>query len=320
MFVGGHAIRFTLRSPPAMKKRFAWTHHAPEIVSVISEWAATKQHLGIHAVLDGSMFEPYVIKELARHDVILDSAFAGTSLAGYEESGPMLCRVTPADHNIIQRLSTKAREIPALSFIAARCDTESLCECLAWLARVQTEDGQEQLCRYADTRVLASHIDSLTAEQKAVLASCIGAWAWIARDGTLQEVTFEMPASIGEPPHAPLMLSAAQFDSVMSGAEPDILFQMLVEHSPELIPDGEAYLFHARLKKLIETAKERGLSDLPDFFTYITIALMTDDHFDRHPAVQETWRRMKDGEGRFGELVERWPESIIESLRNKNGH
>lgn len=320
MFVGGDAVRFALRSPAAMKKRFAWTPHEPGIISLITEWAAAKQPLEIHAMLDGSMFEPYVIKELVGHDVMLDSAFAGTSLAGYEELGPMRCRLPPAHQNIIQRLSTKARGIPALSFIAARCDTNSLCECLAWLARVQTEDGQEQLCRYTDTRVLASHIDSLTAEQKAALASCIGAWAWIARDGTLQEVTFEMPASIGELPRAPLILSAAQFDSVLTAAEPDILFQMLVEHSPELIPDGEAHLFHARLKKLIETAKVRGLSDLPDFFTYITIALMTDDHFDQHPAVQETWQRLKDGEGRFGEQVERWPESVIESLRNKSVH
>ncbi len=298
-----------------MNMRFAWTPHDQGIVATIGEWINANRQLEIFALLDASMFAPSALRDLAQHGLALHSAFAGTPLAVYEETGPLICRLGDAGHNAIERLLWKAKGVPAISFVAARSEAASLCECLAWLALVQTDDGQTQFCRYADTRILPNHLDCFLPEQTAALAAAVAAWAWVARDGRLRERRFEVSGDGIDLEHEPLRLNAAQFEYVMTAAEPDMLFQMLAESSPDLIIDDKPHQFHARLAKLIEAAKGHGLADLPDLFTYITVALLTVDQFDQHSVMQETWMSLKKGEGRFGELVGQWPESTMNTLR-----
>jgi hypothetical protein len=301
--------------------RFAFTRHRSAVEPALNSWLAKVAADGCepYAVLDGSMFEPAALDRLARLAVNLRPALAGSPLSIYGNRGPLLWSVGSGDTPGLRALLRQADGIPGLSFVACRADRAALSARLIWLAMAHQDDGPPMHCRFADTRVLPSLLDRLTADQGAVLTQEVAEWAWIARDATLRVKAFAptnavVPSAVQER----FSLDPAQFDGLLADAEPDMVFQMLDEKMFELIPEAPPHEVHARLAGLIDAARGHGITDLPDLFQYAVVGFSTTDHFDLHPAVQETWQRLKNGDGRFGEVAEQWPDNVWKELEESS--
>ncbi len=168
--------------------------------------------------------------------------------------------------------------------------------------------------------MLPGLLRSLMLTQQVALAGSIATWAWIDRDGSLQTSTLPAPEGAQERQDAaPFTLDAAQFAFMLSSAEPDMVFQMLVERLPELVPDSAPHVFYGRLAQMISAAHGYGIEDLPDLFQYVVVGLTTQVHFDQHPALAPTWQQLKQGNARFGDLAEQWPDELWQLLTNPAG-
>lgn len=296
---------------------FAYTRHKSALGEQLIDWSRRLATAGctVHALLDGCMLDSRELERLARLAIDFHPALAGSAFDGYGSQGPLLWTLDTSNTTGLNALLSRTDGIPGLSFIAARPSRAPLTQKLIWLASCRTEDDQHLHCRFADTRMLPSLLDCLKAEQRAVLAETIAEWAWIARDATWRAYAFVPAGEKPEPTEqSSFRLDAKQFAGMLTQAEPDMVFQMLVENMPDLIPDLPAHDMHTRLVCLLDAARGHGVADLPDLFQYAVVGLSTIDRFDQHPALQETWQRLKRGEGRFGELAEQWPQEVWQDL------
>lgn len=297
--------------------RFAFTRHRSAIAPALSTWLAKVAAEGCepYVLLDGSMFEAADLVRLRQGGIDFQPALAGSPLAIYGDQGPLVWPSGTATAADLGALLRRVDGVPGLSFIACRADREAMSARLIWLAMAHPDDGPPMHCRFADTRVLPSLLDRLTTDQRAVLAQEVAEWAWIARDATLLVKAFApADAALSSAAKARFDLEAAQFDALLADAEPDMVFQMLDAKMPELIPDAPPHEVHARLARLLDAARSHGITDLPDLFQYAVVGLSTTDQFDQHPAVQKTWRLLKNKDGRFGELAEQWPAEVWQEL------
>lgn len=297
--------------------RFAFSRHRSAVEPALCTWVTQVADNGCepYALLDGGMLERANLARLRQVGFDLQPALAGSPLEVYGDQGPLLWSAGTASAADLGRLLLRTDGVPGLSFIASRVDRAVLCKRLTWLAMTHSDDSPPMHCRFADTRVLPSLLGRLAIEQRTVLAQDVAEWAWVARDATLQIKTFS-PAETADTSAAKerFKLDAAQFAAMLADAEPDMVFQMLDEKMSDLIPDAPPHEVHARLTRLLGAARGHGITDLPDLFQYAVVGLSTTDQFDQHPTVQETWRRLKNGDGRFGELAEQWPAKVWQQL------
>lgn len=298
--------------------RFAYSSHGTAINQQIFVWLEQALDVGnqAYALLDGSMFKADDIRSLERLSVSIQLALANSPFESYGRQGPLLWPLETADSKALCALLRRADGIPALSFIATPPDAKPLNEVLLWLALSHAEDGQKLYCRFADTRTLPGLLDCLKPEQNVVLGTAIDEWAWIDRDATLQTKSFAPFTGMQLPVPEHFCLDAAQFDLMLTRAEPDMVFQMLAEQMPEVLPDTAPHEIHARLTRLLSTARQRGIVDFPEFINYANIAFLTFDDFDQHPIMQDVWKKIEDAAGRFGELVEQCPDSVWQALQH----
>lgn len=299
--------------------RFAFTKHDSAIYDSVHTWIQETLGSGLQpcALLDGSMFMPSDIERWKRQSIDFQPALADTQFDAYGLQGPLIWPLTDPENSApLQLLLRKTDGRPALSFIAARNGAEMLFQPLFWLAVANTDDEQEFHCRFADTRVLPVLLESLNPLQRDVLAREIAEWMWIARDAKLCKRAFQLPiaASSDGAPES-FDVDAAQYTSLINSAEPDMIFQMIAEEMPDILPDEAPHATHERLVRLLDGARGRGIQDFPDLFQYCITGMLSADDFDRHPALQSTWERIQRDGARFGDLAMEWPDEIWEALR-----
>lgn len=292
--------------------RFAYSRHHSSIETAISTWGdqSLARGLQVFALLDGSMFSPRDIQQLARASIIFRPALIGSPFENLELQGPLLWEIDGSNQKKLPILLRRTEGIPALSLIATTELPEHLCEVLLWLAIAHTQDEQKLHCRFADTRTLPSLLNCLNAEQIDRLAKAINEWLWITRDGKIETRQFTIQATPAVQKSDTFQLDASQFDFMLTAAEADMVFQMLDEKMSDLIPDSLPHEIHARIASLLNTARGYGITDLPELFQYTVVALSTRDDFDQHPAVRDTWTRLKSETLSFSALAEQWPETF----------
>lgn len=296
--------------------RFAYSEHHQSIRTQIEAWLdqSRGKGLAIYALLDGSMFTRWEIERLATASLHFRPALVGSPFESLELQGPLLWCMTETDPKKLAILLRRTDGIPALSMIATAKPVERLSDVLVWLAVAHTQDEQQLHCRFADTRTLPSLLQCLHADQLGRVGETMDEWLWITRQGGIETRQFAAQAVQSHQENDVLQLDAKQFAFMLTAAEADMVFQMLVEKMPDLIPDSPPHETHARIARLLDTARGYGVADLPELFQYTVVALSTRDDFDQHPAVRNTWERIK-GEGlSFSELAEQWPEEFWQAF------
>lgn len=244
--------------------------------------------------------------------------FEGSSLESLGAVGTVLLRFPEQKDLQVRELISLCQSRPALSLIWPQNNLNEMVAALQWLAWVETADGSDPMhCRFADTRVTPVLIKALRSEQRERLALGVNKWCWPDRLGSaLRGESFESDTAAYDLLEQPLDLNAQQFADMLVAAEPDMVFQMLQERMPDIVPQDDGGAIHARLFNLITAARARGLEDLPDLFQFVVLGLTTFDEFHAAPALQPAWREWSPQKQRFADWVNGWPDALWAELES----
>ena len=309
---------------------YALNPHHSELHGQLMQWLSTPTAATDAAkwlLLDAAMFEEKAFLRLMKgqESACFRNIFTNTRKEDYSLKDPHLIILDALERTrqkvLLQSLLNLTSGIPAVAALDAGADAAALSSCLAWFAQTRTLDGLELYCRVADTRITPGLLQALDNEQSAKLGQLVLQWQVINRHGAWEAL---LPDSKAQPnvyaPVAaldttqPFILSDGQYAMLMQKAEPDALFQLLCEGNPELVPDEGRGEFHQRLAAIVARAHQHGLESGPDIVLFAVVALTTQDGFDTHPALKESWLSVQQKTASFSELVAAWPEAMWDAL------
>ncbi|TVO59112.1 MULTISPECIES: DUF4123 domain-containing protein [Denitromonas] len=298
--------------------RFLQNAHHAGLATQLVQWlahCADASHAP-YALVDMSMLDASAHRHLGRAIGPSTPLLAGGRYAAYGELGPRLFALGAVEASALERLLSLTDGHPALSVLeVATRDGAPECHTLQWLADAQCADDTRLYCRYADTRILPNVLGILDPAQTTRLADTARRWAWVARDGTLQTTNIA-PANAAAPlgDETSIRFNDAQFAALMQTAEADTLFDMLNEHTPEIIPNAEPAALWRRLDALLGIARSHGITDAPDQRQFITLAWSASEHFHTLPALVPTFDATRRGTLRFTDALANWDNDIWDQI------
>lgn len=261
------------------------------------------------------MLNPKMLARLERHTSAGVQILETSRYAAYEELGPRLIPLDRLPSEKMQRFLSASDGVPALSFVELLApEGIPQLQSLVWLGEAKTADGMQMYCRYTDTRILPVLLNTLTDDQTAVLAGSIRRWAWVNREGRLNQKIFAETKVVSDEPLPPLSFEDQQFSSLMQAAEADLIFSMLRESSPEIIPETTPFDIHRRLSNLLDAGRERGIVDASDQLQFVAIAWSSSETFYQLPCLVPSWEMTRSEKGRFSEVLKTWDDSIWEQI------
>ena len=305
-----------------MDIEFAVSPHSKDLGSIVIDWVLSAMAAGdsVLALVDASMVNTQSLISLVKaNQSIVTPILSDTPMESYGVHGPILWSIGTESFDLLLKLLKLSNKKPALSLIRRRADVDikTLRDILRWLALIETEEGLQLYCRYADTRVLPALLDQLDAPQHQVLSESIQTWRWIARDGAKLEERHFLRNTISQHLNllsAHLKLSNAQYNQILLLSEADMVSQILIERMPDLLSNGLSGEFHQRISAILDRARAKGLHELNDFFEYAVVALSTYDDFAEHVCLQELWGAFQKERQSFGDWAAAWPENIWQDL------
>jgi len=134
------------------------------------------------------------------------------------------------------------------------------------------------------------------------------------RSGRLNQKIFAATKVLNDQPLPPLSFEDQQFSSLMQAAEADLIFNMLRESSPEIIPQTMPSDIYQRLSNLLDAGREQGIVDAPDQLQFVAIAWSSSETIYQLPCLVTSWEMTRSENGRFSEVLTTWNDSIWEQI------
>ena len=221
-----------------------------------------------------------------------------TRLVGLKAVAPHLLRL-PDD---LEKQLTWLNELggscsgkPMLSVLCSAVPAEELIAHFRPYLLARTEDSLEWPVRWADTRVFPVLIASLKAAERTHFMAPIHAWLSLDRSGEILEWLGD-----GLPYPAPAdfecwALDDARFSHLVAEAEPDAIIGALHDTQPDLFDLQEPAANHACIKKHLAIASRYGIEGAGSRRHFATLALMLNDQFTEHPAMQAVLQKSREG-------------------------
>jgi hypothetical protein len=238
---------------------------------------------------------------LALVDGAFDHGKAGLSLpnerhALYDYDGmsdllaasPFLIVLTAHDEDRLRlELATLVRhrkERPMLSFIGTSSSASSVNENFRLFANAMTEDEQEFLLRFADTRVLSGLPGALRQTYWGGMTCLLSDWTVIDRKGKPQALPLNANPT---PLKGGFQLSPAEFAALVTNSEPDAVLDAIVESNPEALPEVPHAAIYARLVASCSFARRHNIRAFPDLVALAYLALLNDGKGLRNPKLSD---------------------------------
>lgn len=176
------------------------------------------------------------------------------------------------------------KERPMLSFIGTSASAFSVNENLRLFANARTDDDQEFLLRFADTRVLAGLPDALRQVYWDGMTCLLSDWIVIGRDGTPQA----LPLNANRAPFKDgFQLSPAEFGRLASNSEPDAVIDAIAESNPEALPEGSRAAIYDKVVASCSFAEKHQVRAFPDLVALTYLALLNDGKGFRNPKLSD---------------------------------
>lgn len=262
-----------------------------------------------------SMLDAKMLARLERYASPSVQMLETSRYAAYEELAPRLIPLDNLSASKLEWFLSASDGVPALSFVELHApDSKPQLQSLIWLAEAKTADDMQLYCRYTDTRILPVLLDKLTENQTAVLAASIRRWAWVNREGQLSQKLFVAPEAASDDAIPPLSFDNPPFAQLMQAAEADLIFGMLRESSPEIIPETTPFDIHRRLSNLLDAGRERGVVDASDQLQFAAIAWSSSETFYQLPCLAPSWEIIRKQKARFSDVLKTWDDRIWEQI------
>lgn len=213
-------------------------------------------------------------------------------MSDFLAASPYLLPLTTGDEACLEaEISTlirHRRERPMLSFMATNGTAGSINNNLRVLANPLTEDDQELILRFADTRVLLTLPLALRSEYWNGLVHNLTRWTVIDREGLLQELAV---GEGGAPLTCPFRLSPVEFASLLSNSEPDIVIDAIVESNPEAIVNLSGSQLHKTVVRACELAKNHNVTSFPDVVALAYLGILNEGNALSDPKLSDMLSR-----------------------------
>lgn len=192
-------------------------------------------------------------------------------------ASPFLLVLTAHDEERLRlELATLLRhrkERPMLSVIGTSSPAPSVNENFRLFANAMTEDDQEFLLRFADTRVLCGLPNALRPTYWDGMTCLLSDWIVIDRKGTPQALPLN-------PSRAPLQggfrLSPAEFAMLVANSEPDAVIDAIADSNPEALPEGSRAAIYDKVLASCSFAQRHKVRAFPDLVALAYLALLDD--------------------------------------------
>ena len=229
-----------------------------------------------------------------------------TRLVGLKAVAPHLLRL-PDDSEKqltwLNELVASCSGQPMLSVLCSAVPAEVLIAHFRPYLLARTEDSLEWPVRWADTRVLPILIDSLTPAERTHFMAPIHAWSCVDRSGEILEwlgdgLPYPVPADFDCWP-----VDDARFSHLVAEAEADAIIGALYDTHPDLFDLREPVANHACVKKHLAIASHYGIDSAGSRRHFAMLALMLNDDFAEHSAMQAVLKHTRDGGDYVAEIA-----------------
>lgn len=288
-----------------------------QVLHLLSAKASSGGKSHVWFLLDGVMLdegERAVLSRKAAHKQRILTKTKYT--ADDDDDGPWIMQAPdsqPERTKWLERLVKACDGLPVLSIVETEHSQEFLEEAFAALVIATTNDRQRFYCRFADTRVIPSLAQSLSKRQITAITSTIQRWHHVNRFGILEQaLCAEKDQPVVAP--VPLALNTQQFAQMLEDSEPDNIFGLLCELTPELVPKDNRGAFHAKLKRILDEARKKKVTDAPDQLQFTILALSCGEQFHHNPVLRDTWARIYANAGKLQDQMKDWPKEIWKAL------
>jgi hypothetical protein len=207
-------------------------------------------------------------------------------------ASPFLIALTAHDEERLRlelaALVRHRKERPMLSFIGTSSSASSVNENFRLFANAVTDDEQEFLLRFADTRVLAGLPDALRQKHWDGMTCLLSDWIVIDREGKPRA----LPVSANpEPLKGRFQLSPAEFANLVTSSEPDAIIDAIAENNPEALPEISRTAIYDKVVASCSFADKHHVRAFPDLVALAYLALLNDGKGLRDPKLGEMLMR-----------------------------
>lgn len=221
-----------------------------------------------------------------------------TRLAGLKAVAPHLIRL-PAELEKqaawLKELADACSGKPMLSLLYSAIPAQALAAHFRPYLLARTEDSLEWPVRWGDTRVLPTLLATMTAAEREHFLAPIHDWLCIDRTGEVLNwpgVGSQNPASVD---FDCWPLDDARFSHLVEEAEADAVIGALYDTQPDLFDMQEPAANYACVKKHLAIASQNGIEGVGARRHFAMLALMLNDEFTEHPAMQRVLKAIREG-------------------------
>lgn len=203
-------------------------------------------------------------------------------------ASPFLVVLTAHDEERLRfELATLIRhrkERPMLSFIGTSAPASAVNENFRLFANASTEDEQDFLLRFADTRVLPGIPNALRQTYWDGMTCMLSEWIFIDREGKAQALTLGANRT---PLKSRFQLSPSEFGMLVTNSEPDAIIDAIAESNPEALPDGSRAAIYDKVADSCSFAEKHNVRAFPDLVALAYLALLDGGKGLRNPKLSE---------------------------------
>lgn len=259
--------------------------HTRAVCGTLLETMATRSGLTWLALVDGAFDHGGADVPLPNERHALYDCDGMTDLLA---ASPFLVVLNAHDEDQLKRelaaLLRHRKERPMLSFIGTSAPTSTVNENFRLFANAVTEDEQEFLLRFADTRVLPGLAAALRQTYWDGMTCMLSEWIYIGRDGKAQA----LPLSANRPPlKGPFRLSSAEFAMLVANSEPDAIMDAIAESNPEAFPDIPRIAIYHRVAAACSFAEKHDVQAFPDLVALTYLALLNEGRGLKDPKLSD---------------------------------
>jgi hypothetical protein len=215
-------------------------------------------------------------------------------------ASPFLIVLTTHDESRLRfeltALLRHRKERPMLSFIGTSASVASVNEHFRLFANAVTDDDQEFLLRFADTRVLSGLPGALRQAHWDGMTCLLASWMVIDREGKLQALPLRADRV---PLEAMFRLSPAEFANLVTNSEPDAVIDVIAESNPEALPDVPRAAIYGKVADACSFAHKHKVRAFPDLVALAYVALLNDGKGLKNPRLSEMLLRSQWQSGRL---------------------
>lgn len=203
-------------------------------------------------------------------------------------ASPYLIELTAHDEDQLRRelitLLRHRKERPMLSLIGTAAPASAVNDNFRLFANAVTEDEQEFLLRFADTRVLSGLPQALGKTHWGGMTCVLSEWILIGREGR----PHVLPLGTNRLPlQNCFQLSPAEFAVLVTNSEPDAIIDAIAASNPEALPDGPRAAIFDKVVASCCFAEKHNVQAFPDLVALAYLTLLNDGKGLRDPKLSD---------------------------------